>query len=169
MTGDPSQQVFWFASQALGIVAVLLLGISVALGLAMAGRMLRRPGLAATTLPFVLGSRPLFTGIGVVAGWLAVILGLSFYARKRIGVKTWRWMHRFTIVVYLLALGPSPAEQTPPGHLPPRRTRDGERASSRNSHDEPVTEPRSPVAQLSGRLDGELRITRLPFVAKLAP
>lgn len=141
MTGNPSQQVFWFASQALGIVAVLLLGISVALGLAMAGRILRRPGLPATlkrfheastlvtlgliaahaglllldgylrpglagiTLPFALGYRPLFTGIGVIAGWLAFILGLSFYARKRIGVKTWRWMHRFTIVVYLLALG----------------------------------------------------------------
>ena len=107
MTGNPSQQVFWFASQALGIVAVLLLGISVALGLAMAGRILRRPGLPATlkrfheastlvtlgliaahaglllldgylrpglagiTLPFALGYRPLFTGIGVIAGWLA--------------------------------------------------------------------------------------------------
>jgi hypothetical protein len=44
-------------------------------------------------------------GIGIIAGWLAVILGLSFYARKWIGVKTWRATHRFTIVVYLLALG----------------------------------------------------------------
>jgi predicted ferric reductase len=44
-------------------------------------------------------------GFRTVAGWLAVIFGLSFYARKWIGVKTWRWMHRFTIVIYLLALG----------------------------------------------------------------
>jgi len=46
-----------------------------------------------------------FTGIGIIAGWLALILGLSFYVRQRIGAKTWRSMHRFTIVVYLLALG----------------------------------------------------------------
>jgi methionine sulfoxide reductase heme-binding subunit len=141
MSGNPSQQVFWFASQALGIVAILVLGISVALGLAMSSRIVRRPGLparlkhyheastlvtlgliaghgglllfdaylrpglAGITLPFALGYRPVFTGIGIIAGWLAVILGLSFYARKWIGVKTWRWMHRFTIVVYLLALG----------------------------------------------------------------
>jgi sulfoxide reductase heme-binding subunit YedZ len=63
-----------------------------------------RPGVTGITVPFVLGYRPMFTGIGVIAGWLAIILGLSFYARKRIGVRTWRRMHRFTIVVYLLAL-----------------------------------------------------------------
>ena len=141
MTANPSQQVFWFASQALGIVAMLMLGVSVALGLAMSGRLIRypglpaklkrfheastlvtlglivghaglllfdgylRPGLAGITLPFSLSYRPAFTGIGILAGWLALILGLSFYARKLIGVKTWRTLHRFTIVVYLLALG----------------------------------------------------------------
>ncbi|MGA8337519.1 MAG: hypothetical protein WB761_22475 [Solirubrobacteraceae bacterium] len=137
---DPTHQVFWFASRAFGIVAMLLLGVSVAVGLAMSGRLAHRPGLpaklkhfhesatlvtlgliaahgglllfdsylrpglAGITLPFSLSYRPLFTGVGIIAGWLAAILGLSFYARKRIGVKTWRFMHRFTIVVYLLAL-----------------------------------------------------------------
>jgi methionine sulfoxide reductase heme-binding subunit len=137
---DPTHQVFWFASRAFGIVAMLLLGVSVAVGLAMSGRLAHRPGLpaklkhfhesatlvtlglivahgglllfdsylrpglAGITLPFALSYRPLFTGVGIIAGWLAAILGLSFYARKRIGVKTWRFMHRFTIVVYLLAL-----------------------------------------------------------------
>ena len=43
--------------------------------------------------------------MGIIAGWLAAILGLGFYVRKRIGVKTWRFMHRFTVVAYLLALG----------------------------------------------------------------
>ena len=141
MTGNPSHQVFWFASQALGIVALVLLGISVSLGLAMAGRIINRPGLPAKlkqlheastlvtlgliaghgglllfdsylrpglvgiTLPFALSYRPLLTGFGIIAGWLAAILGLSFYVRKRIGAKTWRSMHRFTIVVYLLVLG----------------------------------------------------------------
>ena len=47
MTGNPAQQIFWFASQALGIVAILVLGISVSLGLAMSSRIIRRPGLPA--------------------------------------------------------------------------------------------------------------------------
>jgi sulfoxide reductase heme-binding subunit YedZ len=136
----PTHQIFWFASRATGIVAIALLGISVALGLAMSGRLARRPGLpaklrrfheastlvtlglivahgglllfdtylrpglAGIALPFAIGYRPVFTGLGIIAGWLAALLGLSFYIRRRIGTKTWRTMHRFTIVVYLLAL-----------------------------------------------------------------
>jgi sulfoxide reductase heme-binding subunit YedZ len=138
---DPTQQVFWLASRALGIVAIGLLATSVGLGLAMSGRLARRPGLSATltryheasalvtlglivahagvlladgylrpglagiTLPFQLAYRPLWTGIGIVAGWLALILTVSFYLRKRIGVRTWRWLHRWTLAVYVLALG----------------------------------------------------------------
>jgi sulfoxide reductase heme-binding subunit YedZ len=137
---DPTHQVFWFASRAFGIVAMLMLGISVAVGLAMSGRLMSRPGatgklrhfhesatlvtlglivahgglllfdsylrpgLVGIAVPFTLAYRPLFTGLGIVAGWLAAVLGLSFYARKRIGARTWRRMHRFTIVAYVLAL-----------------------------------------------------------------
>ena len=63
-----------------------------------------KPGLAGIAVPFALEHWPPFTGLGIIAGWLAAILGLSFYVRKRIGVKTWGVMHRFTIVIYLLAL-----------------------------------------------------------------
>ena len=52
------------------------------------------------------------TGLGVIAGWLAVILGLSFYVRKWIGTKTWRWLHRWTLAVYVLALGHTVAAGT---------------------------------------------------------
>ena len=137
---DPTHQLFWFASRAFGIVAIVMLGLSVALGLTMSGRLMRRPGvnarlrhfheastlvtlglivahggvllfdsylrpgLAGITLPFAIGYRPVFTGLGVIAGWLAALLGLTFYARRRIGTRTWRKLHRFTIVAYLLAL-----------------------------------------------------------------
>jgi sulfoxide reductase heme-binding subunit YedZ len=39
-----------------------------------------------------------------VAGYLAAALGLSFYARRRIGAKLWRKLHRATIAVYVLAV-----------------------------------------------------------------
>ncbi|HUO71130.1 MAG TPA: ferric reductase-like transmembrane domain-containing protein [Solirubrobacteraceae bacterium] len=138
---DPTHQLFWFASRAFGTVAIVLLAVSVALGLAMSGRLIKRPGLpaklrrfheastlvtlalivvhgglllfdaflrpglAGIALPFAMSYRPLFTGIGIIGGWLAAILGLSFYVRRWIGAKTWRKLHRFTIVAYLLAVG----------------------------------------------------------------
>ena len=34
---DPTHQIFWFASRAFGIVAIVALGVSVAMGLAMSG------------------------------------------------------------------------------------------------------------------------------------
>jgi sulfoxide reductase heme-binding subunit YedZ len=46
-------------------------------------------------------------GIGIVAGWMTVLLGLSYYARGRIGVQRWRRLHRFTALAWLLALAHS--------------------------------------------------------------
>jgi sulfoxide reductase heme-binding subunit YedZ len=46
--------------------------------------------------------RPLWTGIGVVAGYIAFALGLTFYARRRIGPARWRKTHRLIVVVYVL-------------------------------------------------------------------
>jgi methionine sulfoxide reductase heme-binding subunit len=63
-----------------------------------------RAGVAGVLIPFDEHYRPLWTGIGVIAAYLAGALGLSFYARRRIGARRWRSLHRFTIVVYVLAL-----------------------------------------------------------------
>lgn len=42
--------------------------------------------------------------LGSVAFYLAIVLGITYYFRSRIGVRTWRFAHRFTIVVYVLAV-----------------------------------------------------------------
>lgn len=138
---EATPQIFWLGSRAVGIVAIALLGISVALGLMMSTRLLRlstlppglrrlheatalvtlamvgahagllladgylRPGLLGVLLPFQLAYQPLWTGVGIIAAWLAAILGLSFYLRRWIGPKTWRWLHRWTLAVYVLAIG----------------------------------------------------------------
>jgi sulfoxide reductase heme-binding subunit YedZ len=131
---------WWLASRASGFVALVLVTISVGIGLAMAGRVLRRPGLSrkllavheqtalgglvaisvhaitllgdpwlnpgvvAVTVPFALDFETLFTGLGVIAAYLALLLGLSFYVRRRIGARLWRKAHRATVLVYLLGL-----------------------------------------------------------------
>jgi sulfoxide reductase heme-binding subunit YedZ len=132
--------IWWLASRASGMVALGLITISVAIGLTMAGKIMRtpgrarvltaiheqtalaglvaiaihgmtllgdaflNPGLAGITIPGAIGYRPLWTGFGIVAGYLAAALGLSFYLRRRIGTKLWRRAHRATIVVYAMAV-----------------------------------------------------------------
>jgi sulfoxide reductase heme-binding subunit YedZ len=63
-----------------------------------------RPGLAGIAIPFVMSHTPLWTGLGVVGGWMAGLLGLTFYVRRWIGPKLWRQMHRWTLAVYALAV-----------------------------------------------------------------
>ena len=47
MTGpDPAEHAWWLASRAAGIVALVCITLSVAVGLAMAGRVSRNPRLA---------------------------------------------------------------------------------------------------------------------------
>ncbi|HEX2707414.1 MAG TPA: ferric reductase-like transmembrane domain-containing protein [Solirubrobacterales bacterium] len=131
---------WWLASRASGIVALVLVTISVGIGLTMAGKPLRRPGLsrkllaiheqtalaalvaiavhgislladpwlqpgvAGVAVPFAMGIHTFWTGLGTIAGYMAFLLGLSFYLRKRVGPKLWRKAHRATAAVYLLGL-----------------------------------------------------------------
>jgi sulfoxide reductase heme-binding subunit YedZ len=141
MTGrDPMDYAWWLASRASGLVALALISLSVGIGLAMAGKAFRRPGLSRTlmavheyaalagliaiavhgitllgdkwlhpgpvgiTVPFAMEHEPLWTGLGIVGGYLAAALGLSFYMRKRIGIRRWRALHRATLLVYVLGV-----------------------------------------------------------------
>jgi methionine sulfoxide reductase heme-binding subunit len=62
-----------------------------------------RPGLAGILVPFTTPYRPFWTGLGILAAYLAVLLGLSYYARRLIAARRWRKLHRFTPVIYVLA------------------------------------------------------------------
>jgi methionine sulfoxide reductase heme-binding subunit len=42
--------------------------------------------------------------LGVISGYLAALLGLSFYLRRRIGAKRWRNAHRWVVVAYVLGV-----------------------------------------------------------------
>ncbi|MFN8163712.1 MAG: ferric reductase-like transmembrane domain-containing protein [Solirubrobacterales bacterium] len=66
-----------------------------------------RPGISGIAIPFTIAYRPLWVGIGIVAGYLAAILGPTYYLRRRIGAKRWRLVHRATVVVFALAVAHS--------------------------------------------------------------
>ena len=140
MSTQPSEHIWWLASRASGIVALMLISASVLVGLAMASRLFRRPGLprvlgalheqlsvaglvavgvhgvtllgdsylhpglSGIAIPFAIGYRPAFVAAGIVGGYLAAILGLSYYARRRIGSRRWRNAHRYIVVAWLLAV-----------------------------------------------------------------
>lgn len=131
---------WWLVSRASGLVALVLVTVSVGLGLAMAGKVMRRPGLSKKLLaiheqtalaglvaiavhgiallgdpwlhpgvsgiavPFAMSFKTAFTGLGIIGGYLAALLGLSYYVRRRVGARLWRKAHRATVLVYVLGL-----------------------------------------------------------------
>jgi sulfoxide reductase heme-binding subunit YedZ len=72
-------------------------------GAALLGDHWLKPGWRGITIPFALHYRPEFTGLGIIAGYLAALLGPSFYLRRRIGTRRWRSLHRLTVVVWALS------------------------------------------------------------------
>ena len=81
-----------------GLIAIAVHGIT------LLGDAWLKPTLADIAIPFASDVKPFWVGIGVIGGYLAALLGLTFYARKRIGVKRWRQAHKATILVYVLSV-----------------------------------------------------------------
>lgn len=145
------QHLFWIASRAAGIVALLLSSAAVGVGLTQGSRWLRgrgldlrathealslatlaalalhvvalfgdsflSPSVADLTLPFVSSYQRGWTTLGIVSGWALPLLGLSYYARGRIGTARWRRLHRFTALAWLAAIVHSLGEGTDAGEL----------------------------------------------------
>lgn len=74
-------------------------------GLSLLGDSFLNPGLAGIAIPFVGAYRPIWTGIGIIAGYGLAVLGLTYYMRDRIGAARWRRLHRLTAVFWLAAIG----------------------------------------------------------------
>jgi methionine sulfoxide reductase heme-binding subunit len=81
-----------------GLIAIAVHGIT------LLGDRWLHPGPVGIAVPFAMDHEPLWTGLGILAGYLAAALGPSFYARRRIGAKRWRRLHKATILVYVLAV-----------------------------------------------------------------
>jgi sulfoxide reductase heme-binding subunit YedZ len=73
-------------------------------GLSLLGDSFLNPGLTGIAIPFVGSYRPLWTGLGIVAGYGLAGLGLTYYLRDRIGAARWRKLHRFTALFWVLAI-----------------------------------------------------------------
>jgi len=98
--------------EALSLATLVALAVH---GLSLLGDAYLHPSLADVSVPFLSGYKTLWTSTGIVAFWAMLILGLSYYARTRIGVQRWRKLHRFTALAWILGLVHSLGEGTDAG------------------------------------------------------
>lgn len=86
-------------------------------GVALLGDKYLHPSLLDIAVPFAGSYKTFWTTLGIVGGWGMIVLGLAFYARRRIGTARWRKLHRFTALAWLLGLGHALGEGTDAGQL----------------------------------------------------
>jgi methionine sulfoxide reductase heme-binding subunit len=85
-------------------VALVALGALAAHGLLLLGDGFLRPGLGGIVVPFAMSYRPVWTGVGILAGYLAAGLSLTYYARRRLGARRWRAAHRLIPIAWAMAV-----------------------------------------------------------------
>jgi methionine sulfoxide reductase heme-binding subunit len=90
--------------EALSLATLVAIAIH---GVTLLGDHFLHPTVLDISIPFTGAYRPFWNGIGITAGWGLAALGLSYYARSRIGQSRWRSLHRFTAVFWVLGIAHS--------------------------------------------------------------
>lgn len=83
--------------------SLMALGAVAAHGLLLLPDSWLHPTISQILIPFTLGYRTVWTGVGICAAYLAAGLSLSYYARARIGSRRWRNAHRLIPVAWAMA------------------------------------------------------------------
>jgi methionine sulfoxide reductase heme-binding subunit len=86
-------------------------------GLTLLGDGFLHPSLGDISVPFLSAYKTFWTTTGIVAFWALLILGISYYARARIGMQRWRTLHRFTALAWILGIVHSLGEGTDAGQV----------------------------------------------------
>ena len=107
--GGPDLRV---AHEALSLATLVAIAVH---GLALLGDNFMHPSFADIAVPFASGFKTGWTTLGIVSGWALLALGLSYYARVRIGAQRWRRLHRFTALAWLAGLVHALGEGTDAG------------------------------------------------------
>jgi methionine sulfoxide reductase heme-binding subunit len=84
--------------EALGIAAMVLIFLH---GVVLLGDDFLKPSVADVAIPFVSNYERVPNGIGIVSGYLFIVLGLTYYVRDRMGETFWMVLHRFTLLAWI--------------------------------------------------------------------
>jgi sulfoxide reductase heme-binding subunit YedZ len=93
------------------IVAIVVHGVS------LLGDQYLHPSVADIAIPFVSSYKSIWTSLGIVSGWSLILLGVSYYARGRLGAVRWRKLHRFTALAWIAGLVHALGEGTDAGQV----------------------------------------------------
>jgi sulfoxide reductase heme-binding subunit YedZ len=102
------------AHEALSLATLAAIAVH---GLSLLGDGYLHPSVADIAVPFASAYKSGWTAAGIVAGWSLATFGLSFYARRWIGGRRWRKLHRFTVLAWALGLLHAVGEGTDSGQL----------------------------------------------------
>ena len=94
----------WRVTDIHTFLSVLVLLFIAVHGVALLGDTFIGFSLVQILVPFTSAYQPFWTGIGIIAGYLALAVVISFPARRLTGYRFWRSLHYLTFVVYLGAL-----------------------------------------------------------------
>ncbi|HEX3432608.1 MAG TPA: ferric reductase-like transmembrane domain-containing protein [Solirubrobacteraceae bacterium] len=100
------------AHEALSLATLAAIAVH---GLTLLGDGFLKLSLADVAVPFASGYMTFWTTAGIIAFWALLALGLSYYARARIGVQRWRMLHRFTALAWILGIAHSLGEGSDAG------------------------------------------------------
>ena len=84
--------------EALGLAMIVALLVH---GFVLLGDNFVKQNLADIAIPFVGPYEPTFNGIGIISGYIFMVLSLTYYVRDRIGDDRWTAVHRFTVVAWV--------------------------------------------------------------------
>jgi methionine sulfoxide reductase heme-binding subunit len=98
--------------EALSLATLVALAVH---GLALLGDSYIKMSFTDVAVPFASSYKTLWTSAGIVAFWALAALGVSYYARRRIGAARWRTLHRFTALAWILGIVHSLGEGTDAG------------------------------------------------------
>jgi sulfoxide reductase heme-binding subunit YedZ len=98
--------------EALSLATLVALAVH---GLTLIGDSYLNPSLADIAVPFLFAYKTLWTSTGIIAFWALALLGLSYYARRWVGVQRWKKLHRYTALAWILGIVHSLGEGTDAG------------------------------------------------------
>ena len=99
---NPGRAIVYDTHRALSLLTVLVVAGHVLL---LAFDRYTQFGPTDLLVPFTSWYRPVWTGLGVLAAYVLLVVYASFYVRSRIGYKTWRTLHYATFAVFVMGYG----------------------------------------------------------------
>ena len=87
--------------EALSLATIAALAVH---GLSLIGDKFVHPSLVDVVVPFVGSYKTGWTSLGIIAAWMLVLLGPSYYLRRVVGQRRWVKLHRFTAVAWVAGI-----------------------------------------------------------------